>query len=505
MRVAILTPERAKALGVPFISPTAITAWLECPRKWAWRYIAKIYAAPKASAELGTDAHKQLELYLTKGMPLDFTRPSGAILQAGLHFFPAPMTDGLQGEGEFYLQSERTGFVYMGKKDVELPPGVPQPQLGFDGSAPIIEDLKTTKDIGEYAKSKDDLLFDPQSVMYAIEAMVRYGTENADLGWVYCQTAKTKKSEPVTLRMHKDHAVRLFDAVESVATEMQTARDGAVGRDPSEFIRSELPAVPSQCKAYGGCPHVANCKLSHSQKVRAQVSNSLIASLRNRVQGNAPVVTETPVPTPMPVQLSTPEPSALFGDPTKLPAPTEIPAAFRVDTKPVDPINPPESQLPPAPLPEKASAEDDKPKKERKPRAKKDETAPANHIGKHYTQENAPADAPGYRVGASDEVRKSTDAGFALYVDCLPEGVPVTKADILIDAANDIVVERQKATEEPVQHYSFLTYGKGRGALALALEEVLDNTKPSAVFCTATSDALPTLTKRASGIVRGVR
>lgn len=552
MRVAILTPERAKALGVPFNSPTAVTGWLECPRKWAFRYIAKIYAPSTASADLGTDAHKQLELYLTEAKPLDFSRPSGDILQAGLHLFPEPKTPGLKGEGEFYLRSERTGHVYMGKKDVELPPGVPQPQLGFDGSAPIIEDLKTTSSIADYAKNEDDLRFDPQAGLYAIDAMVRYDAPFADLGWIYCQTKKTKKSHPVAFRMHKHAAERLFDAVETVADEMQAARDGAKGHDPIEFVRS-LPPNPAACRAFSGCPHQHVCNLSPSQKARAQMSgNALIASLRNRVQGQG---TSTPASDPKQLPLpnvpSAPTPEQEIPEALKHPyVPKSAEGAVTLGlpfpaapSAPNDPINPPESLLPPAPLPEKASAEDDKPKKERKPRtSKKDaEAKPAeptmllgrdvvgfdgpaptvqsdpvtpvvtvsedkpstSHLGKHYTPENAPADAPTHRIVDSVPAAASS---FTLYVDCIPIGRKVVEADALIEEANTIVVERQKGTDEPVDHYSFIGFGKSKGAIALALEEVLDNhPELVAVFCSSVSDALPTLTKRAGSIVRGIR
>jgi hypothetical protein len=502
VRVALLTKEEAQGRGVPFNSPTSISGWLECHRKWAWRYLAKIYAPPNASAQLGTDTHKQLELYLTEARPIDFSHPSGEILQSGLHFFPAPLTPGMKGEGAFYFLSERTGFIYMGKKDVELPPGVPQPQLDFDGSVPIVEDLKTTGSIADYAKSVDDLRFDPQSAMYAFDAMTRYDASGVDLGWIYCQTRGTKKSKPVTLRMLRPEAERLFDAVESVAEEIQVARDGMKDSAAREFVLS-LPANPAACSAFGGCPYKPLCNLSPSQKARAQMSGNLISSLRARVQGTP---SPAPSPPPEPAPAEEPIPEAL----TRPYVPKSAEGAAILGLPPPivhvhvgeDPINPPESKLPPAPLPEKASAEDVKEKKVRKPREKK-----VTEVATTSSEDVKAAD-----VVASDGAEKKVasgacdlDVGFTLYVDCLPEGGQVTRADELIDRANDIVVERQKATEEPVQHYSFLSYGKGKGALSLALEEVIDGMAPSAVFVTSGSDALATLSKRAARIVRSVR
>lgn len=518
MRVTVLSKAAALALAIPYNSPTSITGWLECPRKWGFRYIARLPSPQHASAALGSDAHTQLELYETKGTPLDFTRPSGEILQSGLHFFPAPGTTGLEGEGEFYLRSKRTGFLYMGKKDIGLPPGVPQPQLGFDGSAPIVLDLKTTSSIEDYSKSEEDLRFDPQAALYGLEAMVRFGTDVADLGWIYCQTKKTKKSKPVTFRVHLPVVEHVFDAIEGVVSEMHDARERAKasGQTPADFIQT-LPPNLKACKAYGGCPHAGReCHLTPSQKARANMSgNNLIASLRNRVQGTpAPAITETP-------------PTMGVSDRDVPPAPeNEIPVPFREPDVTVkkDPINPPESSLPPAPLPEKASAEDDKPKKERKARVKREEApksepaeqrsipgtevaesngaAVAAHTGRTYPL--GTQGVPAERVGAPSA--PIPDFGFTLYVDCIPDGIRPVYADALVSHANDIIAQRQKTTDEPVEHYKFMSYGKGAGALALVLEEVLEGyTALDHVFASSGSEALAILTCRAARIVRSVR
>jgi len=66
-------------------------------------------------------------------------------------------------------------------------------------------------------------------------------------------------------------------------------------------------------------------------------------------------------------------------------------------------------------------------------------------------------------------------------------------------------VEQTKATGEPIAHYKFLPFGKGPGALDIALQQVLEEVKPDLVFCASSSDALPTLTRAASVITRSVR
>jgi hypothetical protein len=93
------------------------------------------------------------------------------------------------------------------------------------------------------------------------------------------------------------------------------------------------------------------------------------------------------------------------------------------------------------------------------------------------------------------------DGVFHLYVDCMPDGGDfVSYADVLMAKANAKIVAGGQ-----VAHYKFLKFGEAAGALAIALGEVLDEEKPMAVFCNATSEALPILTARATVITRSVR
>ena len=45
-------------------SPSQLATFLECPRKWAWKYVAGKRTPANASAGLGTLIHKLLEQYL---------------------------------------------------------------------------------------------------------------------------------------------------------------------------------------------------------------------------------------------------------------------------------------------------------------------------------------------------------------------------------------------------------------------------------------------------------
>lgn len=529
------------------VSPSAVTTRLECERKWGYRAIAKLYAEPAPSALLGTDGHAQAEAFLGEGTPLDFSRPSGAIMQAGQHLWPQPKTPGMTLERKFRFRSTRTGFIYAGLKDVEIAPHVPQPQLGLEGDAPIVIDHKTTSSIEKYAKTEDVLLYDSQATIYGLDSMARYESPVVDLAWIYYQTKGARRAKPVTLRVELQHTLRVFDAVEQVAAEMARAREAFAASSlqaaPIAFVKKHLKANPAACGAYGGCPYQHLCNLSPAERMRSALSMSLIASLRSLVQGEpAPKVEEKP------------EPASLMGCSDRdVPAPpdNEIPVAFRdppaepkVQVQPVqplvhvtvgdspakvDPINPPEAKLPPPPAPAPAESSEEK-KGRGRPKGSKNKPSPASAPDAKVTVEGADeklvkevsadvADAiatSGKNVASQDggktievfddkqlprRVEEALEKRFHLFVDCLPDRADyVQYADVLVAKANEKIVAGGQ-----VAHYKFLKFGEATGALTIALGEVLDEVKPSAVFCSGTSEALPILTARAAGITRSVR
>lgn len=507
------------------ISPSSVALWIECARKWGFRYIAKLVAQAAESAQLGTDGHAQAEAFLggeTSG--LDFSRPSGAIMQAGMHLWPAPRTPGMHLERKFRFRSERTGFIYSGLKDIDIEPNVPVPSLGFDGWAPIVIDHKTTSSIEKYAKSTETLLYDAQTTIYGLDSMARYESPVVDLGWIYYQTKGARRAKPVTMRVELAHTLKVFDAVEEVASEMSEARGAFAYASTDQavaWVKESMKPNPAACGAYGGCPYQHVCNLSPAQRMRSALSMSLISDLKNRVQGVSTNTTTTSATEPAssndipedhplnkPYQPKSAEGAAAIGVPFT--PPSEEPKE--------DPINPDESKLPPpapentTPPPPAAQPESTEPAQPRKPgrprgsKNKTDDTA-APRVDTSGIQ-NAQVDGK-IVVGEVPErlkvEAKNTPTPFAatklfLYVDCMPEGVACVNADALVAKANAKIVAGGQ-----VAHYKFLKFGEAAGALAIALNEVLDEEAPAYVFCSSTSDALPTLTTRANMVTRSVR
>lgn len=539
--------------GTHKFSPTKITTFLECPRKWAWKYVAKIESPSGAGAELGTRVHAVLEAYLRDGkMPDHVADPQAAkIASSGLHLLPAPKTPGMLLEKEFHFLSPRTGFVYHGLKDFQLPPGAGLKALELAGDAPIVGDHKTTKSISEYAKTREDLLFDAQSGLYGADLIARFQSKSVDLAWVYYQTQGANRAHPTTVRLESEHAARVFDAVEGVATEMATALQAK--REPLA-----LAPNPTACNAYGGCPHRHRCNLKPSDQARSRMSTSLIANLRNRVQCNAttapagqgatatvitpPDVNITLGPSPeydaikAEAEALLPKEESVMGCSDKdVPAPTEVPAALM---QPFKGINPPEANLTPAvqapPVQasadiEKKEAIADKPKVKRTRKTEaKDPTGADAHAATSAVESTSSkteatsvvesAGAPHVATSGTVEARSRVDLtkeeleatireltreGFTLYVDCMPIGAPAKLVSSFFAKANADIEEVHK-----VPDYRLVDYGRGSPLFAASVLEQVLAYGGDVIVDTRTPEGaivLESLAAKASLVVRGLR
>lgn len=519
------------AKGHHLFSPTQISTFLECPRKWAWRRIEKIYDPPNASAALGTESHSVLERYMGLGeMPDHVAHPLAAkVAAAGLHLLPPPKTPGILLERNFRFQSPRTQFVYNGLKDLEIEPGVPVPTLELTGEEPGVVDYKTTSNISSYAKTPEDLLFDPQAILYAVDSMARFQAKSVELRWIYLQTKGAHRSHVTRQRIESSHAAEVFSAIEDVAKEAAAALDA--GAKPLD-----LEPNPSACSAYGGCPHRHRCNLKPSDQARSRMSTSLISDLRKRVQGAS--VASAPAgagATAIVVTPPAPEaPSVMGCTPEEVPAPTDVPEALtKPFVSPAAAINPPEANLAPPPVQASAPVEEKpKTKRTRKTEAKDpigadahafSDGAPKAEASGHVTITTnvTPEEAANLRAEL-EQVKEATSApaqvanvtvvngviesireGFTLYVDCMPIGAPAKLASSFYEKANADVEQLHK-----VPDYRLVDYGRGAPLFAASvLEQVLESGK-DVIVDTRTPEGsivLESLAARAAFVVRGLR
>lgn len=337
-------------------SATQIDTFLECRRKWAWDKIARIPRGQNKGAQVGDRCHLQLEKYLD-GQELDFTEvvhgvKIGDVCASVVHLLPTPCEaatgpetkeeqrarharHGLAIETSFRWQSPKTGFVYVGRKDVEVEdsgtiPGIAEAnglEPGAKTGVPGVLDHKHTSSIASYAKSDEDLEWDAQSGLYAYDAIVRTGSPLVDLAWNYGQTKGARYAERRHLRVHRDHAVKVFRAIESVARDMTTIherapkfdnapRDGIegppdMGKEWRETLARFVEGInpnASACEKYGGCPYRHLCALTPKEGAFRFMSNAtttdndpLFDSLRKRAaaqDGSTPKTAAAPPPPP---------------------------------------------------------------------------------------------------------------------------------------------------------------------------------------------------------------
>src|SRR5579859_5135929 len=196
-------------------SASRINTWTACNRKGGFQYICGYEDPGNEDTELGTAVHEYLEwLHNTPGALPDRLTEIGAIAAEALpHVEDFSLERGGIAEGEFTFQGDR--FAWRGAKDLVIP-------------GRKINDYKTTGDF-KHAKSPEDLLYDPQAVLYAEHEFRRaVGPRDAiDLQWLYLRKREPYAAKPVSVQMQREHTARAFAALESIAADMQAAADAA--------------------------------------------------------------------------------------------------------------------------------------------------------------------------------------------------------------------------------------------------------------------------------------
>ena len=335
-----MTTNRARVESdVPLVSASQIKLYRECPRKWAWQYLAKLRTPQHPAAALGQEVDdEQLQPYLTTGRPFD-TRVSGDIARAGLHLLPAVRSDQLEVQKHFILPSPTrpTDYGFQGYLDCWLPLGEAVSAL----AAPAVVDFKTTSNF-RYALNEDRLSRDVQAQLYATWAMFETGARGVDLVWLYFKTRTPYEAKRVHLRVAGQHVAEQFVAIDKTASEMFDVRAASAGVVVEDYVKSLEPNV-DMCDEYGGCPFKSKCNLGPGEisefrrRQTAKENNSmsafgstanLFASLQKKKQ-----------------QQDAPAAPAKQQEPFD-----KVAGAVVLDPEPSIGINPPESALPPAPV-----------------------------------------------------------------------------------------------------------------------------------------------------------
>ncbi len=452
-------------------SASQISSWMSCHRLWAWTYLINLRGSSTSAQALGTRTHTVIENWLG-GEPIDFTTEEGQIFASGLEHYPPPAHD-LKVEQEFHI---RARHHWWGFKDIEI--------------GDTIWDNKTTSDL-KWAKTPDQLKYDPQAVLYAKDN----GSPVVNLKWVYMQTKKTRKSKLTHLPMLQSHAQQAFDCLEDAADEAYAVVLGAQGLDgdPLRAYVLSLPYEAGQCEAFGGCPHRGLCNLSPAERFRSKNKQanggnkhmSLFDRMKAKNQADdskaaAPVPTSGINP---PEESDKPDTEAL----AKLKA--EEFAAEQARVAAQDAVKAQEKTAKLAA--NKAAKAAEKAAKKASPDPEPDPPEPVKPV--KTADQIAAAEGPQTtRTVAASSLKP---VGYTLWLDC----IPVHTGNVDCWPAELIFAEAKKRIQENVglDDYRFGEFGSGPGILVQTVAHILDDNvakftnimldtrQPEAIVCLA--------------------
>jgi hypothetical protein len=255
-------------------SPSGISTFDLCQRKWAWRTIDKVPGVANPYAEFGTAVHGILEGYLKSGIMPDLTTPEGMCALEFLHVLPPPGTPGLAIE-----------------QHVQVPPFHGYPDVLEPGEIPTVHDHKTC---GTHQYAIQDLKSDVQAAVYAHFAFTLYPVAPAvNLRWNY-----VTRRRPKLLPVHQ--IVTRADIAPTLARAATTAQRMAAVTATTAL---DLPPNPIACEQYGGCQYRSLCNLTAQDKLTALLAQETRMSTFTPESFLAQVAAQTgaaPLPPPPP-------------------------------------------------------------------------------------------------------------------------------------------------------------------------------------------------------------
>ena len=239
------------------ISPTQLAKYRQCARIIGFEYVEGIKAPPSPKQQFGSRVHKHLEDWLRHSiMPPD--TPEGLTARQGIGrgWLPDPSP---------YLLVEHEWLFDVGR-DLEA--------SGFAdcidplGDRPLVIDHKTTSDL-RWAKSPVELATDPQALLYAAWAMLKYRAPVVNIRWIYYAARNREPRTPSgckpvsgEFRANAPEFLAAFAAVLADARAVQSIRTVGV-----EGLN--LKPSPASCGMFGGCFYRDRCNLSGGDRLVA--------------------------------------------------------------------------------------------------------------------------------------------------------------------------------------------------------------------------------------------
>lgn len=250
------------------LSPTATSKYRLCRRLYAFEYNEGLRPPPSPKQEFGTTVHKYLERWLKEGIYPDDS-PAGLTARQGIDKGWLPKPDPrllVEGKFEFVV---RKGLLAAGYIDCIAPPEVTE-------SDPLVIDHKSTSDL-RWAKTEEQLLVDPQVILYGIWAMLHWKLSSVRARWVYyAATNPSDENQPRQPRGAKPVEVQLstqspaiMESVERLLNDFEEMARIRIENQPGLSFKPS----PESCGAFGGCPHIGRCNLSPGDRLAAYMEN----------------------------------------------------------------------------------------------------------------------------------------------------------------------------------------------------------------------------------------
>ncbi len=218
-------------------SPSALALYDMCPRRWAYKAIARLPEPPRAASDLGTNTHNVIDKYSNRESLAGADPKAVLCAQGALKIVQNDIEKGYQAKVEDSIEFDFEGNTFIGRID----------RVTFEPSVTVVRDWKTCKTFN-YSLKPEELAENEQSVVYSW-AQYERGATFVKNEWVYLSTGTPGKTHLVQCDQPKEDNRRRLVVLNNRADEMKKMKASVA---PGDF-----PANFGACGKFppDGCPY----------------------------------------------------------------------------------------------------------------------------------------------------------------------------------------------------------------------------------------------------------
>lgn len=281
--------------GSGMISASAVNLANRCLRRAAFKYGTEAPPPPEPDSPaiaLGKEGHAILEAYQKDGTQPPLT-PLGDLCRKGLPWLPRPRVANAEGQFNCTISGvPYLGFIDLETSDHSVIPGI------TEGGLPAVIDYKFSKDPDRYGiRNAHDFLKDPQALLYAAYAFVKYGTSAVFLRWLKFQTEGRPRVMAVDATLSRQVVTSAFGrVVHPMASTLVRIREKKL--DPNSY-----PANYEACHDFGRpCPFIGRCK-GADMSLLDEMRSMMEQPAQPVANGNGTAINPPPLQAPPPKEI----------------------------------------------------------------------------------------------------------------------------------------------------------------------------------------------------------